>query len=725
MLRYTLREDVTLCERTNYIYVCSSAGTMRLKSAVMDSTVDTISPEALLDRLPSEALSQLVARGLVLPVAHEDEAIESAASKSDADGDRSPLAVTYQVAGTGALPALIAHLLRRAGKSVLHARRPSEQSSAAIIVPLDLAPKNLEDWVNLSLRRELPIITYLATPSRILIASLRPPVTPCPVCIGIRIRARFPWQDIADLPLGKLMGTVDNTRYPAVTTAASLAVTAALSPAEETDPAYLRDINVTSLTVIPHPLLHLPYCPACKEYHDSVCRELEERHRLRNGNTNRSATNTIQHAVDPLTGIVGGVDVSSPHNTAAKLTCAVTYGEISTKYFSAVQASAHGGAVKLDPTHSRISALGEALERYASGVYRTEHLIRATLQKLGPSALDPRELPLGSQLEYDKSKGKIFPFNPSRAIEWALGRSLTTQEIRYVPACAVYVPYKFPSRKDVILRPISTGLGAGSTPSQALTAGLLEIIERDAFAITWLNRLEVPTIDLQSLPDGPAKVIFDRLTNAGITVLCKETTTDVGIPAVLLSSRQEDPKHGLIVAHSTRAGLNLVDCIQGALEELEQSRDAIRHWISTRGVPPADGPLRTIEDFFSYYCHVDRLLKLEFLGKGPMKMITQQDIQTSQAGTGDIDWDSCLAEIVRCLDAAGYEPIGVDITPIDVLECGVRVARAIVPGLQPVAFSCDFRYLGSKRAFVAPVAMGLRDEPIKERELNLDPQPGG
>jgi len=67
----------------------------------------------------------------------------------------------------------------------------------------------------------------------------------------------------------------------------------------------------------------------------------------------------------------------------------------------------------------------------------------------------------------------------------------------------------------------------------------------------------------------------------------------------------------------------------------------------------------------------------------------------------------------------------VDITPVDVAECGISIIRSIVPGLQPVTFGRDFRHLGGSRLYQAPVWMGLRNQPLQEDQLNPHPMPGG
>jgi ribosomal protein S12 methylthiotransferase accessory factor len=565
------------------------------------------------------------------------------------------------------------------------------------------------------------MVTYAVSPSRVLLTVVQPPRTPCPLCVTKRIRANFGWQEIADLPLGTLLGTTEDTRWPGITAGASLVADAALRAQQISNDgarAVIRELQTATLAVTDHPLLRTPFCDACETHH-AAAKAAMNRQDVGDGVSQlEHAWTSMQRAVDPITGIVASVEAVTRDDTAGSMTHAITVGRISTKWFSPVSAPALGGAAKIHPLHARVSALGEALERYACGIYHPTQLIRASLRELGPTAIDPRALPLGSEREYEKVAGRLFPYHRDKVIDWVKGQSLLSGDIRYVPACSVYVPYQFPRRDEVLLRPISTGLGAGTSDAQSIRAGLLEIIERDALSVTWYNYLRVPTLLLDTLPEGPAATIYRGLKEAGVELLCKLTTTDVGVPSVLLSSRQRLAGGQLIVAHAARADLDLVGAIQGGLEELAQSREAIREWIGARGIPPLKGPLKEMEDFFSYYCEDERLPMLDFLREGTDQPVVPTE-GAPERHQGAVD------EIVRRLANRGHESIAVDITPIDVAECGIKVNRVIVPGMQPISFSLDFRYLGGRRVFDAPVAMGLREHPCDESELNPDPLPAG
>ncbi|MFJ4922820.1 YcaO-like family protein [Streptomyces sp. NPDC088725] len=421
----------------------------------------------------------------------------------------------------------------------------------------------------------------------------------------------------------------------------------------------------------------------------------------------------MRGAVDPLTGLVPELRVDEGDGGPGSTTYARTAGSITTTWFSPVEAEARGGAVKSDPTGARVCAVGETMERYAAGVYDPDRLVRATFAALGDEAVDPRTLPLGSAKEYAEQP-RLGPFDPDAEIDWVRGHSLTTGRTRYVPACAVYLPYRFPRGHTPWFDPISTGLAAGSTYHHAVFGGLMEIVERDSTLVFWENRLTLPSLDLARLQDGPARRIIDRVTAEGAAVTCKDLTTDLGIPAVAVRFTEGTADRPVVV-HAARADLDPHAALLGALEEARLCRTGAGIWLEEEKVPGPDDVLSALSEFCLYYCAPDRQRHLAFWDEGPLRSVPRA--RPSAGLRADVE------EAVRRLAAQGYETLTVDITPVDVAECGVSVVRTVVPGLCPLTLRSDFHRRGGPRVFEAPVAMGLRASGLAEDELNPLPLP--
>jgi YcaO cyclodehydratase, ATP-ad Mg2+-binding len=88
-------------------------------------------------------------------------------------------------------------------------------------------------------------------------------------------------------------------------------------------------------------------------------------------------------------------------------------------------------------------------------------------------------------------------------------------------------------------------------------------------------------------------------------------------------------------------------------------------------------------------------------------------------------WDSprptaAIESLVSRLAARSYE---VDLTTPDIASLGLRVVKVLIPELQPLHGVRRYPFLGGKRLYEVPVAMGYRSTAPTEAELNPYPHP--
>ncbi|HBL29018.1 MAG TPA: bacteriocin biosynthesis protein SagD, partial [Acidobacteria bacterium] len=72
--------------------------------------------------------------------------------------------------------------------------------------------------------------------------------------------------------------------------------------------------------------------------------------------------------------------------------------------------------------------------------------------------------------------------------------------------------------------------------------------------------------------------------------------------------------------------------------------------------------------------------------------------------------------------ARGFRAISVDVTTPDVQAAGLCVVRVIVPGLYPNA-PAAFPFLGGRRLYEEPAALGWLPAPLTEADLVRVPLP--
>ena len=110
----------------------------------------------------------------------------------------------------------------------------------------------------------------------------------------------------------------------------------------------------------------------------------------------------------------------------------------------------------------------------------------------------------------------------------------------------------------------SNGCAAGNTREEAIVQGFLELVERDAYAIWWYNRLQRPEIDLSQFDDSYIRDIRAQFVDYGRKIWVLDVTSDLGVPTyVAIMHWMQDGKENIEfgsgahfdrrIAHAARA----------------------------------------------------------------------------------------------------------------------------------------------------------------------------
>ena len=210
----------------------------------------------------------------------------------------------------------------------------------------------------------------------------------------------------------------------------------------------------------------------------------------------KSQLANIRRAVSRRSGIVREcIELMIDNDDPPIFYCATNIAD-TTKY-NILPCYNHNGGAGLTRESAYLSALCESLERYCVS-FQSGSLIEgsyAGLRAQGYHLIHPDEYQLFSESQYGSEAFRFEKFTEDVRIKWVQGECLTCSEPALVPACLVYIPYVPHGREEPLMAPsISTGLACGSSRLGAILSGLLEVIERDAFSIAWLNMLESPRV---------------------------------------------------------------------------------------------------------------------------------------------------------------------------------------------------------------------------------------
>ncbi len=361
------------------------------------------------------------------------------------------------------------------------------------------------------------------------------------------------------------------------------------------------------------------------------------------------------------------------------------------RYSAMTPPESSGGGDTLEG--SLAAAIGESVERYSMNHYHQDDMALASYGELAETAVHPDLIRLYSrqQIRDHHSKNLTF-FDEDTRIRWVQGYSLTHREPRWVPASLVYVYYRPGSDEANIGRNTSTGLGAGGTLEEAILSGLLEVIERDAFIISWLQQ----RVRRRIIVDEPdlLELLRDRCAfdHPKVDLRFYELTLDVEIPTVMaVLRRPADFGPALLVTAAARLDPRLA--LRKSLFEIGQLFPFLRY-LTHRDWQPAED-FSNIIDFELHsllYLRrpelVDRALAFcDDAEEAPLSTLTDR---STGRPLGDLD--NC----VNALRAHGHEVIVVDVTAPEIAELGFRVVRVVVPGLMSL-HGDNMRFLGSRR----------------------------
>ncbi|MCY3911354.1 MAG: TOMM precursor leader peptide-binding protein [bacterium] len=368
------------------------------------------------------------------------------------------------------------------------------------------------------------------------------------------------------------------------------------------------------------------------------------------------------------------------------------------------------------PQQAEVSALCEAIERYSGAFHGDEIRCRRSLgdfEAAGESAaIHPNDVQLFSDRQLEDAEqinasGHPYNFVPPRFdpeadIDWSPVWSLTQGRHRYVPTSILY-GMAGEGDGGSGLRADSNGCAAGNTLEEAIFQGFLELVERDAFAVWWYNRLHLLEVDLSSFDDEYLAAAPAHYSRHEREMWVLDATGDFGIP--------------VFVAVSRRTGEGAEDILYGAGAHTDPHIAALRavcelnqglQWV---GDPARGGSGYAADDPMSrWWLQTGRLADHRWLAPATgMAQRGRPDYPVPDTSDTREDVEHCRALV----EARGMEFLVLDQTRSDI---GMPVVRVVVPGMRH--FWARF---APGRLFDVPVSMGWRETPLTEDQLNPIP----
>jgi ribosomal protein S12 methylthiotransferase accessory factor len=371
-----------------------------------------------------------------------------------------------------------------------------------------------------------------------------------------------------------------------------------------------------------------------------------------------------------------------------------------------------GAGVGLNDKDAALRARGEALERYCTSLFSRDQFIEASAEELGKEALDLDTIARCSPAELAKPKCPLAAPDKKAPIRWVKSISLMSGQMVYVPVVMAYLHAGFAVPGERFWFPITTGCAGYTSLDRAILKAILEVIERDAITITWLQQLPLPRIEVDQLPAEQAEY-WERFLRSSreLEYTFFDATTDLGVPTIYGVQRCRVNRR-LTTMVSCGTSTNAAEAIVGNLREIASCRTAFRR--------PKTTP-EQVEDFHDIFHGATYMARAEHAGAFDFLLNSNRTRSLDEIKPIEGDDRQVLHILLERLRRLDMQVYAVELSTDEALRAGVRVVRVIIPGLQPISFNQRARYLGHPRLYQAPRNMGY--EARSEAELNPWPQP--
>ena len=377
------------------------------------------------------------------------------------------------------------------------------------------------------------------------------------------------------------------------------------------------------------------------------------------------------------------------------------------------------GGTGFDREGAALPAVFEAVERYCGAfVDPAREVFRA-------AGGDDRflcgdALPLYSARQHAAPGFPFRPLDAAAEVHWTPARALAGGAERWVPSLTVHVPYQPRPGEALHTLSTSTGMACGATPAAAALSGLLEVAERDAFMIMWLNRLSMPRLRVDPASRLGRELGALRATMGPHELHFVDLTGDIDIPVVLcLLERPLGGGAGPAVTVGASANpCAEVAARKAAFEALGQYLRLVE--IHAAGAP-AFCPAADFGNVDSFELH--NLVYTDPGAAAALRFITASPIERALPAAPTCaarDPAAALADCVARFRARGLDPLCVDLTTRDVRELGLAALKIIVPGAVAMAGHHRYPLLGSPRLYRIACELGHRARPATHDDLNLD-----
>jgi ribosomal protein S12 methylthiotransferase accessory factor len=370
----------------------------------------------------------------------------------------------------------------------------------------------------------------------------------------------------------------------------------------------------------------------------------------------------------------------------------------------------HGGSF-FSAEAAIMAAVAENVERFylaKSGEFYKDKIVRASYQDLRPRALDINKIVGFSPAQ--RSARPDWQVDENTPLAWIRTDELVSNTKRYCPLQLLSQHYESSRGEEPLVRRlISTGLSTASSLNEACLKGILEVVERDAFMIAYLNKLTPPRVDIERIQDERIQRLYRQFRRYRLMPHFILLPTDFPVHVVLCVLVDETAK-GPKIAVGARASFDLKVCVIDSLSEAHRIRVGSKLRYANH---PPEGRITKLERLL-LWAQMSDTAKIDFLISGPLADAQANPLAEASAATK-------LDALTACLRRKSYSCYVQELTPRKVRQLGLRSIMAVVPELQPLHLDESMPFFFGERLRLVPRLLGYKPA----ESFNTVPHPFG
>ena len=348
-----------------------------------------------------------------------------------------------------------------------------------------------------------------------------------------------------------------------------------------------------------------------------------------------------------------------------------------------------GGISANSDRDALIAALAESVERFI-WYEETDYFLSPI--RAGTEAIKARN----KLIEPRRFVGHATEANTDEHL-WIRGHSWTQERSIYVPAQAVSAKHHIEMRTlgERSIRPaITTGLATWPTKTGAVLRGALEVIERDAFMIMWLNGLTLPKVPLEPLRAqlSSLDMLLQMCAQYRLEVQVVRLITDAPAYAVCAVVRDQSSE-GPAITLGLKAHSSLTRAIEAALLEALRARSNVRTMQQEK--------LSAEHKNILHWSRPENLKDLTFIDAG-------EAIPVSQDSWSNDSEEEHLARILEWCRAKGYECASVSLGKSKKNVTPWHVEMVLIPEMQPLYKGTQYVGTDGPRIQTVPREFGYK-----------------